>query len=175
MAGNRHQSSLEGVLDFLIPFSLTSQQRESARDLVIQLVQYYGPEQTVQKGYKPAALIYAILEHFEAPDTAFPDTFLNFFLSYIYEYLCSTEELVVDFEMTRTLSFFDNWAKWGPEQINDLKKAIEAFAEFIVDNFLLPRVQSNIDKDTTVNTYLVIVATESYSDRNALLVTATDV
>ena len=140
MAAHR-QSSLEGVLDFLVPFSLTSQQRESARALVIQLVQHYGLEQTVQNvqnGYKPAALIHAILEHFAPPDTASPDTFLHFFLSYIYEDLCSTEEPVVDFEMTRTLSYFDDWAEWDPEQINDLNNAIETFAEFIVDNFLLP-------------------------------------
>ena len=131
MAAHR-QSSLEGLLDFLVPFSLTSQQRESARALVIQLVQHYGLE--------PAALIHAILEHFAPPDTASPDTFLHFFLSYIYEDLCSTEEPVVDFEMTRTLSYFDDWAEWDPEHINDLNNAIETFAEFIVDNFLLPCV-----------------------------------
>lgn len=71
MTTHRHQSSLEGVLDFSIPLSLTSQQRESAVGHVAKLVRQYGPERTVRKGYRPAALIQAILEHVLSPDTFF--------------------------------------------------------------------------------------------------------
>lgn len=135
MATHRHQSSLEGVLDFSVPLSLTAQQRDSARDLVVRLVQHYGPQQTVRKGYKPAALIQAILEHIESPDT-----FLTFFLSYIYEDLCPDGGPLADSDITRALSFFDRFSSWETEQINNLNGALEKFAEYIVDNFLLPHV-----------------------------------
>lgn len=135
MATHRHQSSLEGVLDFSIPLSLTPQQHDSARNLVRELVRHYGPEQTVRKGYKPATLIQATLEHVTSPDT-----FLTFFFSYIYENLCSKEETAVDFDITHALSYFDRFASWEPEPINNLNEALEKFAEYIVENFLLPRM-----------------------------------
>lgn len=135
MAAHCHRPSLGGILETLIPFSLTLQQRESAKHVVIKLMRHYGPERTVPKGYRPAALIHAILEH-----VAYLDTFLNFFLSYIYGGLCFNEGPVVDFDITHALSYFNDWPSWEPEQIHDLTRSIEKFAEFIVDDFLLPRM-----------------------------------
>jgi hypothetical protein len=136
MANHRHQSSLEGVLDFSIPLSLTPQQHESARNLVIRLVRHYGLEKTVRKGYRPAALIQATLEHVTSPDT-----FMTFFLSYIYEDLCSDEghAVVGDSDITHALVFFEGFSSWEPEQIHKLHEGLEKFAEYIVENFLLPR------------------------------------
>ncbi|KAJ5674365.1 uncharacterized protein N7477_004299 [Penicillium maclennaniae] len=130
MATHRHQSSLEGVLDFSIPLSLTPQQHKSARSLVIRLVRHYGPEKTVRKGYRPAALIQATLEHVTSPDT-----FMTFFLSYIYEDLCSEEGHTVNIDITHALE---------PEQINKLHEGLEKFAEYIVENFLLPLRASSV-------------------------------
>ncbi|KAJ5722038.1 hypothetical protein N7488_000073 [Penicillium malachiteum] len=100
MATHRHQSSLEGVLDFSVPFSLTPQQHRSARDLVIRLVQNYGPEKALRKGYRPAALIQATLEH-----VASPDTFITFFLSYIYDDLVLGGGSTDDSDITPALSY----------------------------------------------------------------------
>ncbi|KAJ5950264.1 uncharacterized protein N7479_008677 [Penicillium vulpinum] len=132
MAARRRQFS-EGVFSFSMPLSLTLQQCESAKYLVIKLVRHYGPDQTVRKGYKPAALIHAMLEQ-----VASLDTFLNLFLSFIYEDLCSDMVSVVDFDITCALSYLDGFASWESEQIINLNKAIENFAELIVDEFLLP-------------------------------------
>lgn len=134
MANHRHQSSLEGVLDFSIPLSLTPQQHESARNLVIRLVRHYGLEKTVRKGYRPAALIQATLEHVTSPDT-----FMTFFLSYIYEDLCSDEGHSIDSDITQALVFFEGFSSWEPKQIHKLHEGLEKFAEYIVENFLLPR------------------------------------
>lgn len=134
MATHRHQSSLEGVLDFSIPLSLTPQQHESARNLVVRLVRHYGSEKTVRKGYRPAALIQATLEHVTSLDT-----FMAFFLTYIYEDLHSDERHAVDSDITRALVFFEGFSSWEPEQINKLHEGLEKFAEYIVENFLLPR------------------------------------
>ncbi|KAJ5677682.1 uncharacterized protein N7477_003315 [Penicillium maclennaniae] len=139
MATHRHQSSLEGVLDFSVPLSLTREQHESARNLVIRLVRHYGSEKTVRKGYRPAALIQATLEHVTSPDT-----FMTFFLSYVYEDLCSDVENGVDFDITHALVFFERFSLWIPERINKLHEGLENFAEYIVENFLLPLRASSV-------------------------------
>jgi hypothetical protein len=102
---------------------------------VIRLVRHYGPEKTVRKGYGPAALIQATLEHL-----ASPDTFMTFFLSYIYEDLFSDEGLAVDPDIAHALLYFDGFSSWESEQINNLNQGLEKFTEYIVENFLLPRV-----------------------------------
>ena len=132
---HRHQSSLEGVIDFSIPLSLTAQQRQSASDLLTWLSHGYGLKQVGRKGYKPAALIQATLEH-----VASPDHFLTFFVSYIYEESCPKDTTVVDFKVDDALSYFDGLASRNPEQLNNLKEAFEKCAEYIVENFLLPRM-----------------------------------
>lgn len=97
------------------------------------LVRQYGAERTVRKGYRPAALIQAILEHVMSPDT-----FLRFFFAYIYEYICSNGEPADGYDITTSLSYLDGLAPWKPEQIRSLNEALEKFAEYIVENFLLP-------------------------------------
>jgi hypothetical protein len=124
--------------DFSIALSLTPQQLELARNLVIRLVWHYDPEQAVRKGYKPAALIQATLQY-----VASPDTFLTFFLSYIYEALFSNEQYAVDFDINHTISYLDGFASWDSERIQNLNEALEKFAEYIVDNFLLPRMSNS--------------------------------
>ncbi|KAJ5798999.1 uncharacterized protein N7503_006504 [Penicillium pulvis] len=114
MAMHRHQSSLEGLW-------------------------HYDPEQTVRKGYKPAALIQATLQY-----VASPDTFLTFFLSYIYEALFSNEQYAVDFYINHTISYLDGFASSDSERIQNLNEALEKFAEYIVDNFLLPLRASSV-------------------------------
>ncbi|KAJ5742628.1 uncharacterized protein N7511_011360, partial [Penicillium nucicola] len=113
--------------------------RQSARDLVTWLSHGYGLEQAGRKGYKPAALIQATLEH-----VASPDHFLKFFVSYIYEELCPKDTTVVDFNIDDALSYFDGLASRKPEQLNNLKEALEKCAEYIVENFLLPLRASSV-------------------------------
>ncbi|KAL2382611.1 hypothetical protein RJ035_006036 [Blastomyces gilchristii] len=137
MALHRHQSSLEKVLDFSQPFSLTPQQHQAATTLFRYLIQHYGLEQTIQPGYKPAALIQATFEHVTSKDA-----FLLFFFSHIYENLCSGVANPIDSDITVALSFFDGFSSWDQNQKQNADGAIESFAEYIVENFLLPRMLS---------------------------------
>lgn len=137
MALHRHQSSLEKVLDFSQPFSLTPQQRQAATTLFRYLIQHYGLERTIQSGYKPAALIQATFEHVTSKDA-----FLLFFFSHIYENLCSGVANPIDSDITVVLSFFDGFSSWDQNQKQNANGAIESFAEYIVENFLLPRMPS---------------------------------
>lgn len=104
------------------------------RNLVITLVRHYGSEKTVGKGYRPATLIQATLEH-----VASPDTFITFLLSYIYKDMRSDEGHADDSDITHALVFFEGFSSWEPEQISKLHGGLEKFAEYIVENFFLPR------------------------------------
>src|SRR5271154_2282839 len=54
---HRHQSSLEGVLDFSSPQPLEPDQRNRATDIFNQIVAQYEPCQTDGKGYKRITLL----------------------------------------------------------------------------------------------------------------------
>ncbi|THC87019.1 hypothetical protein EYZ11_013535 [Aspergillus tanneri] len=136
---HRHQSSLEEVLNFSQPFFLQHQQSETAATLLNTLVKHYGLEQTTQKGYKPAALIQATFEH-----VASRDAFLMFFFTYIYGHLCPEAEYPDGTDLRVALSYFDNFPCWSSDQKTNVKVAIEEFAEYIVENFLLPLRASSV-------------------------------
>ncbi|EFE41037.1 conserved hypothetical protein [Trichophyton verrucosum HKI 0517] len=133
MALHRHQSSLERVLDFSTPFSLNSQQRQRATTLLRSLVQLYGVEQTIRRRFKPASLIQLTFEHIKAQDA-----FLSFYFSFLYENLCPGVTDSTEPDITVALSFFDDFSTWDQNQKEDVNRASEKFAEYIVENFLLP-------------------------------------
>ncbi|EER37830.1 conserved hypothetical protein [Histoplasma capsulatum H143] len=137
MALHQHQSSLEKVLEFSQSFSLTAQQHRAATTLFRYLIQHYGLEQTIQPGYKSAALIQATFEHVTSKDA-----FLLFLFSHIYKNLCSGVANPIDSDITVVLSFFDGFSSWDQNQKQNANGAIESFAEYIVENFLLPRMPS---------------------------------
>ncbi|OAL75678.1 hypothetical protein A7D00_1278 [Trichophyton violaceum] len=139
MALHRHQSSLERVLDFSPPFSLNSQQRQRAATLLRSLVQLYGVEQTICHGFKPASLIQFTFEHVKAQDA-----FLSFYFSFLYENLCPGVTDSTEPEVTVALSFFDDFSTWDQNQKEDVNRASEKFAEYIVENFLLPLRASSV-------------------------------
>lgn len=137
MAQHRHQSYLESVLDFSPSFFLTPLQNQKATALLDKLIWYYGLEQTVHKGYKPAILIQETYHR-----VASRDTFLKFFFSYIYEIFNDTNEPDVDIDISVALSYVDNFIgdpSQDSSKIINVKEAVEKFAEYIVDNFFLPR------------------------------------
>lgn len=64
---------------------------------------------------------------------------MTFFLLYIYEDLCSDDGHPVDSDITHALVIFEGFSSWEPEQINKLHEGLEKVAEYVVENFLLPR------------------------------------
>lgn len=136
------QSSLERVLNFSTPFSLNSQQRQRATTLLRSLVQLYGVEQTIRHGFKPALLIQSTFEYVKAQDA-----FLLFYFSFLYESLCPGVTDLTEPEITVALSFFDDFSTWDQSQKEDVNGASEKFAEYIVENFLLPRMSPSVLSD----------------------------
>ena len=112
-------------------------QDQKATALLDKLIWYYGLEQTIPQGYKPAILIQETYRR-----VASRDTFLKFFFSYIYKIFNDTNEPDVDTDISVALSYVDNFIgepSQDSSRIINVKEAIEKFAEYIVDNFFLPR------------------------------------
>ncbi|KMP02204.1 hypothetical protein CISG_06189 [Coccidioides immitis RMSCC 3703] len=112
---------------------LSPQHRQTATTLFRSLIQHYGLGQTIQPGYKPAALIQATFEHVTSKDA-----FLLFFFSHLYENLYSGVTNPIEPDITSALSFFDNFSTWDQNQKQNVNSAFESFARYIVENFLLP-------------------------------------
>ena len=70
------------------------------------------------------------------------DKFLEFFFSYIYESHNAAGE-TGEINMAVALSYFESFTgdqSIDPSKSMGVKGALESFAEYIVDNFLLPRM-----------------------------------
>lgn len=91
----------------------------------MRLVEHYGPQTTVRKGYKPAALIQATLQH-----VASPDTFLTFFFSYIYEYLCSKKNLPENVFRQQS----SPWEALGKMYINAITDIVRDFSNHVLES-----------------------------------------
>lgn len=130
MPSHRHQSSLEAILDFWEPFSLTPQQAILARRLLDILVEDYGLEREIEKRYKPAKLIYTMLELVLSKDS-----FLTLFFTFLHEHLTSGPS-----NITLALSYFEDIGTWEPAARNDVASALEEFAHYMITQFFLPCV-----------------------------------
>ncbi|GAA92346.1 hypothetical protein AKAW_10460 [Aspergillus luchuensis IFO 4308] len=89
------------------------------------------------------------------------DTFLRFFFSYIYENLKATVE-TADNDMAAALSYFESFAGDGSMDASKsmrIKSALESFAEYIVDNFLLPLRASSVKTPQATPTALSLSQT----------------
>ncbi|RAO74321.1 uncharacterized protein BHQ10_010333 [Talaromyces amestolkiae] len=155
---HRHQLSLEGILDFSQPFTLPPHESQAARAIFQELINNYDSEQRPPRGYKPIALVQATFDH-----VASKDTFLMLFLSFLYETLCSRRGDGAESDISPYLAYFSDLASWNSARLSEAYGGIEAFAEFIVENFLLPRM-SLVGEDPTTNTSIVILNTNAYAD-----------
>ncbi|KAK9561939.1 hypothetical protein V6Z79_010295 [Aspergillus fumigatus] len=64
------------------------------------------------------------------------------FFSFLYEKLC--KESGNNSDITLYVRYFDDFVSWGSDKLRDLKAAIEGFAEYIIENFLLPLRASSV-------------------------------
>jgi hypothetical protein len=129
MSSHRHQSSLEGVLDFSEPFSLTKHQSDTAKSLLDLFIEDYGVERETERGYKPAKLIHEMLQYVISRDS-----FLVFIFTFLHENLTD-----ITSNMTLALSYFGDFTSWVPAARKQLIHALEGFANYMVAQFFLPR------------------------------------
>jgi hypothetical protein len=118
---HRHQSSLEGIIDFSPSTErLEPDQRTSATRIFSQIIDHYEPSQTKNGSYKRITLVRLTYEYSLSEISR--DNFLRYFFQYI------------SIPMEEDIHFND----WTTEQKSDLESSVTAFADFLVDNFFLP-------------------------------------
>jgi hypothetical protein len=99
---HRHQSSLEGVLDFSSPQPLEPDQRNRATDIFNQIVAQYEPCQTDDKDYKRITLLRV------AHDSVISrDNFLSCFFLFVEKELRQGED-VSEPSLSQALSRYVN-------------------------------------------------------------------
>lgn len=116
---------------------LPPHESQAARVIFQELINNYDSEQRSPEGYKPIALVQATFDH-----VASKDTFLMLFFSFLYEKLCARRGDGAESDISPYLTYFSDLASWNSARLSDAYGGIEAFAEFIVENFLLPRMVS---------------------------------
>ncbi|KMU83365.1 hypothetical protein CIHG_01147 [Coccidioides immitis H538.4] len=79
----------------------------------------------------PAMLINATFEHVHAQSK---DAFLNFFILYIHEHLDGN---TVEPDISLALAYLDGFSSFDTDKKNEVRSAVELFANYMVDNFLL--------------------------------------
>ena len=130
---HRHQSSLEGVLDFSSPQPLEPDQRNRATDIFNQIVAQYESSQTNDKGYKRITLLRV------AHDSVISrDNFLSCFFLFVEKELRQGED-VSELSLSQALSRYVNLDSWSRQQRKELETSLATFSDYLVDNFFLPR------------------------------------
>jgi hypothetical protein len=118
---HRHQSSLEGVIDFSPSTErLESDQRAKAMQIFSQIIDHYERSQTKNGPYKRITLVRLTCEY------ALSEISRENFLRYFFQYMAIPMEKDIHFD------------DWNTEQKSELESSLTAFADFLVDNFFLP-------------------------------------
>src|SRR5258707_762889 len=131
---HRHQSSLEGVIDFSSPQPLEPDQRNKATDIFNQIVAQYEPHQTEDKGYLQITLLRVAHE-----SVISRDNFLSCFFLFIANELRLGYD-VLELSLSQALSCFVDLDSWGREQRSELETSLAVFSGYLIDNFFLPRM-----------------------------------
>lgn len=122
MAHNRHQASLEGLLDFSGPEPLAASQRAQAARTFHMIVDYFRQEE-VAAGSPPKYSRFLLVRYtysFSLPELS-QDTFLRAF----FESMNFNIAVGYDPDFTK--------------DADSLRQGVVAFADFLFDNFFLPR------------------------------------
>lgn len=132
MSSHRHQSSLEGILDFSEPFSLTPQQSDSAKRLLgVFIHQGLWARASDGKGLQACEINLRYARPYHCKRLIFD----IFFLTYIHESLANLTT-----NITLALSLFEDIASREPAARSDVMSALEGFAHYMVTQFFLPRM-----------------------------------
>lgn len=128
---HRHQSSLEGIIDFSTTVPLGAEQRVQARRKFYHIVQHFEPEaigartKDRENRYNRPLLVRLTYEHARSEESQ--DAFLRAFFRSV-----ALSIDVGDLACDRDVDFEDKAVE------DDLRSALFGFAEYLIDNFFLP-------------------------------------
>ncbi|WEW54911.1 hypothetical protein PRK78_000338 [Emydomyces testavorans] len=138
---HRLQSSLEGSINSFSPQSLAADQRVQAQDRFYNIINHFDvTDRTTRVGYSPPLLIRYTYEYSRSELSK--DTFLGAFFEFMRLDITSEEDIDFDDE----------------DLENQLGKDLTSFADFLLDNFFLPRlVPTDFPVNPLMSAYLLIV------------------
>ncbi|KAH6955948.1 hypothetical protein BKA56DRAFT_602553 [Ilyonectria sp. MPI-CAGE-AT-0026] len=121
---HRHQSSLEGVIDFSpsIEHPLSPDQRDKADGVFTGIINHFEGSSTADKPYNRAKLVRMTYEYARSEDSR-----CNFLQAFFGS---------VNITMDDSIDFNDETVE------EEIHSSLNSFADFLVDNFFLPRSSS---------------------------------
>ncbi|KIW39686.1 uncharacterized protein PV06_08276 [Exophiala oligosperma] len=130
----RHQSSLQGFLDFSSTSVLTPDQFNQATAIFDQIVSRYEPSQAERPSptYKHITLLRTVHE-----SVISKDIFLNHFFLFVDADLQRDPDASTP-TFSDILTRFDNLHSWSLEQLNEFQGTLVNFSDYLVNNFFLP-------------------------------------
>lgn len=131
---HRHQSSLQGFLDFSSSTVLTPDQCSQGTTIFNQLVSRYEPFQAERTTYKYVTLLRTVHE-----SVVSKDNFLNHFFLFVDADLRHGRDAPTP-TFSEILSWFDSLHSWSREQSDELQGTLVNFSDYLVNNFFLPRI-----------------------------------
>lgn len=136
----RHQSSLQGFLDFSSTSVLTPDQFNQATAIFDQIVSRYEPSQAERPSptYKHITLLRTVHE-----SVISKDIFLNHFFLFVDADLQRDPDASTP-TFSDILTRFDNLHSWSLEQLNEFQGTLVNFSDYLVNNFFLPRIEDKI-------------------------------
>ncbi|RAH76688.1 hypothetical protein BO86DRAFT_247345 [Aspergillus japonicus CBS 114.51] len=132
-AHHRHQLSLTGFIHPPRKPLLTPEDTQIARILFKTLIDY-APERSSRGRYKPAVLIEETFGRIQCKDA-----FLEYFFTYIYTNVTSEEERRTGSDFCQVFTYFRDFSSWSSKDKDTAMDTIDNFAEYLIDNFFMPR------------------------------------
>ena len=132
---HRHQSSLQGFLDFSSPTILEPHQLSRAVEIFNSLVSRYEPLQADHRRYGYITLLRTVHEFVVSKDN-----FLKHLFLFIGRDLRQGQD-VSEPDFAKALSRFSDLNSWEGKQSVELQQTLAAFSDYLVDNFFLPRIE----------------------------------
>lgn len=128
----RHQSSLEGFIDFSSPQILDSDLHNKATDIFNQIITQYEPSQTEDEGFKWATLLRVTHEFMGSKDN-----FLSYFFIYAEMELWQGDDKSEP-NLSEALLRYASLDSWSREKKGEFKTCLITFADYLVQYFFLP-------------------------------------
>ncbi|KAH0534018.1 hypothetical protein FGG08_007381 [Glutinoglossum americanum] len=135
---HRHQSSLEGTLDFSTQFTLSDQHRIDAKKILNRLLAYCQQAEAEPRPYKWVDLLQLV------HDYSISEQGLDNFLRYIL-----TSALGIEPDSDRfgnILIELDGFDSWGEPRKVQITQRLQEIADGLINHFFLPRVTHRLSR-----------------------------
>ena len=141
MAHHRHQASLEGILDFSTPATLSVDQRERATRKFHQIIGHFDNNEGASSrgaSYNRPRLIQLTYEYALSEESR--DLLLRTFFHFIRLDIVGSEGSPAGNREEEVVGFTDFLTEFSVgDREEEIRSKVAEFADYLMDNFYLPR------------------------------------